>query len=527
METSSHTTAELDRILDGVDSSAETDGTVKGQSTPRVSVTRAVIVTGERDSFDPELFPSALAPIVDKPFLQHVVESLIRQGITEFDVVLESDSEKVEALLGNGSRWGTSIRFHLTGQAASACQIIRGMFSDEDSPIVYVSGERFYPGSTALLTADGSRFPAAYVIKNENSEPAGMAVLPGSELAGLAFTKTSAELDDSLLAVCHSRGRTIEVEASLDVTTGERLLETQRRVLAGDFPELIRHFGKADNRVWIGRNTTVPASAKVTGPVFFGERVDIGEGAEIGPNVVISSGCVIDQGTIVESSLILPRTSIGEQLELRDSIVGGRRLFNARLGAALDVPNDFLVGDLDRNIVLPSAGRTFSRCAASVLLVAFSPIIALTWCLMRLSGPAVTRRDVARLASQRRHGDPGTLSLISFRGRTGKHNAAMSRRAVWRHFLCELLPGLVHIARGELAFTGVTPASQAEISSMSEEWRQLYLASKAGLINEAFVRCGTSEPGFEREIADAHYAVQTGRRHRLDLALMYLRRLFL
>ena len=60
---------------------------------------------------------------------------------------------------------------------------------------------------------------------------------------------------------------------------------------------------------------------------------------------------------------------------------------------------------------------------------------------------------------------------------------------------------------------------------MPVEWRQLYLSSQAGLINEAFVRCGTREPGFEREIADANYAVQTGRRNKRNLTMKYLRRL--
>ena len=524
MQTSSHTAAELDRILDGAKlshTSASSD-----DSASAICVTRAVIVTGERESFDPAMFPAALATIVDKPFVQHVIESLIRQGITEFDVVPGTQPEKIEALLGHGSRWGTSIRFHLPGPAGSACQIIRRMFADDESPVVFVSGERFYPGSISLLTADGTRLPAAYTLQGVGCEWAGMAVVPGSELAGLAFTKSSTDLELSLLTVCHSRGRTIEVEASLDVTTGARLLATQRRVLNGEFPELIRHPGDPKNRVWIGRNTTVPASVKLTGPVLLGERVDIGEGAQIGPNVVISSGCVIDQGTIVESSLVLPQTSIGEQLELRDSIVSGRRMFNTRLGAALDVPDEFLIGDLNEKLVLHSASRSLSRCVASVLLVVCTPIIALTWCVLRIGGSVVTRRKVVRLTSQRRQGHAESLSLISFRGRTGQPGSTMSRRAVWRHLFCELLPGLIHIVRGELAFTGVTPATQKEISSMPVEWRQLYLSSQAGLINEAFVRCGTSEPGFEREIADAHYAVQAGRRNKRNLTMKYLRRLF-
>ena len=70
---------------------------------------------------------------------------------------------------------------------------------------------------------------------------------------------------------------------------------------------------------------------------------------------------MIDQGTTLQNTLALPRTSIGEKLELSDSIVAGRRLFNARLGAALQVPDEFLIGDLNEDIVLPSASRAFSE----------------------------------------------------------------------------------------------------------------------------------------------------------------------
>ena len=183
MQTSSHTAAELDRILDGAKlshTSASSD-----DSASAICVTRAVIVTGERESFDPAMFPAALATIVDKPFVQHVIESLIRQGITEFDVVPGTQPEKIEALLGHGSRWGTSIRFHLPGPAGSACQIIRRMFADDESPVVFVSGERFYPGSISLLTADGTRLPAAYTLQGVGCEWAGRRTRKRTRRAGV------------------------------------------------------------------------------------------------------------------------------------------------------------------------------------------------------------------------------------------------------------------------------------------------------------------------------------------------------
>jgi len=245
MQTSTHTAAELDLILDGV----QPVGSDSRSTSEPLKLTRAIIVTSEQDSFDPKLFPLALAPIVDRPLVQHIVESLIRQGVSEFDVVLGAEPEKVETLLGDGSRWGTTIRFHLPGPAATPCQIIRQVCGEEEAGIAFVSGDRFYPVSNEQLV--GRTGPTAVVLSEATGEQAGRwagtAVVSASDLAGLAYARNTTELEESLLAVCESRGGTIEVESTLDVSSGERLLETQRQVLDGEFPELTRHLGTPEN----------------------------------------------------------------------------------------------------------------------------------------------------------------------------------------------------------------------------------------------------------------------------------------
>lgn len=50
-----------------------------------------------------ERLGAAMLPLLDRPFLQHVVECLVRWGITEIDVVLSHLPEKVEAFLEAGS----------------------------------------------------------------------------------------------------------------------------------------------------------------------------------------------------------------------------------------------------------------------------------------------------------------------------------------------------------------------------------------------------------------------------------------
>ena len=54
-----------------------------------------------------------LCPLVDKPFLQHVVECLVTRGFTEIDFVICQQADQMEALLGTGQRWGATFRFHL------------------------------------------------------------------------------------------------------------------------------------------------------------------------------------------------------------------------------------------------------------------------------------------------------------------------------------------------------------------------------------------------------------------------------
>ncbi len=79
--------------------------------------------------------------------------------------------------------------------------------------------------------------------------------------------------------------------------------------------------------------------------------------------------------------------------------------------------------------------------------------------------------------------------------------------------------------RGEISLTGVTPSSAGELTSLPDEWRQLYLSSKAGLITESLVQTGQTEPSIERYVADAHYAVHATFGGKLALVMHYLRRL--
>jgi NDP-sugar pyrophosphorylase family protein len=62
-----------------------------------------------------EKLPKALVPVAGHPFIEHQLALLRRQGYTEVVVCAGHLGEMLEQHLGDGSRWGMSIRFAFDG----------------------------------------------------------------------------------------------------------------------------------------------------------------------------------------------------------------------------------------------------------------------------------------------------------------------------------------------------------------------------------------------------------------------------
>jgi lipopolysaccharide/colanic/teichoic acid biosynthesis glycosyltransferase len=81
-----------------------------------------------------ERYPGPLVPLVDRPFIQHVVEYLAAQGITRFDFVLSHLPEKIEHHLGDGRRWGSTFTFHLVRDPTRPYRILKVLDFAKEGP---------------------------------------------------------------------------------------------------------------------------------------------------------------------------------------------------------------------------------------------------------------------------------------------------------------------------------------------------------------------------------------------------------
>ena len=99
---------------------------------------REEIVSAMQDEIPAEMFP-----LVNRPFLQHVIEQFVERGVREFDVVLCHRPEIIEDFFGDGTRWGCTIRYHLTHDPSRPVKLLKWLLSgSNEKSFFYVRGDR-------------------------------------------------------------------------------------------------------------------------------------------------------------------------------------------------------------------------------------------------------------------------------------------------------------------------------------------------------------------------------------------------
>ena len=273
---------------------------------------------------------------------------------------------------------------------------------------------------------------------------------------------------------------------------------------------------QAEPGVWIGRNVVIHPTAVLKAPLFIGENSRIGAGARIGPNAVIGRDSVVDRHTSVTDSAVCAGSFCGEGLELDHVLIDRNRLVNLRLGAQVYISDSFILGSLRGTSLRRRVAHWIAQLVAAVLFLVTLPIVALV-ALLRFGQS--NRRKIVVLPASPMPESWRTYSFLSF---ASKRNPA-DQKALSRIFV-EILPNLLGIASGRLRLVGVAPRTADEVNQLPEDWRTLYLHSRAGLITESEVVHGVGATADEVYSSEAYYLAMTGIRHDFSLFLRFVLR---
>lgn len=466
-----------------------------------------------------ERHPVPLLPLGDRPFIQHLIESLVERGVTEFDFVLHHLPEKLEHFLGNGARWGCVFRFHLARDAARPYGVLKTLRPQE--PLLLAHADRL-PQLPEKFTGQAGQSSIALMYCLLGAAPGQLEWTGWAWLTPETCAAAGEELDEAGLTARLQAGETILVPRLLSLCSYEDVLAAHTVLFSKEFSGVSFGAQEVEPGIWISRNVSLHPTARVAAPSYLGENCRIGEGVELGPGAMVGHNCILGARCTVTNSVIFPGSYVGEALELCDVIVDKNLLVNARLGAAIPVADDFILGSLAETQLRAGLGVLWSRLAAIVLLLLTWPVLLVTALILKLArrGPVLIKRPFIGLPAPDSDAQWRTYQLWSFQSET---SPATNR---WSALFLKFLPALVTIAKGELRFVGVAPRTKEEVKCLSHDWQALYLRAKAGVVTEAEVQYGPQADEDELYSSEAFYSATASRWQDLKLLLAYFSGLF-
>lgn len=474
-------------------------------------------------------YPTGMVTILDRPFLQHVVESLVEEGFRRFEVVLCHLPEKIEAFLGDGSRWGVVFHYHLARDATCPYEVLRplkGTFGEE--PILLAQGDRL-PWLDLRSRGEAPR-PACFCVKDTRGDPlwTGWALLPQKTFLDLPTDLDERGLGRHLMETCRETGEVVGVERMLDVRTYEGILDTCGALLEKRFKGPLLSAKEVEPGVWISRNVSLHPTAEVIPPVYVGENCQVGRSVRLGPRAALGKDCIVGSQSHVRDAVVFPGSYVGEALELDRVLVDRNRLVNVRVGAEVSISEPFILGGISGGQGGQGVRVLLSQCLAAGLLLLLWPLLLCTMAFLKIfrRGKVCHSRLVVRLPAPEEDALWRTFRQWRFsRAWEGKPGIEGEPTGL-RDFFLRFLPGLFAVLKGDMAFVGICPRTREELLGLEGDWRDICLHGRAGLITEAYVQYGAEPSEDERFTAEAYSGAVRGFRHTWGLVFGYVERLF-
>jgi NDP-sugar pyrophosphorylase family protein len=468
--------------------------------------------------------PSTLAFLLDRPFLQHVIEVCVNGGIEKFDVLLSSHPEKIEAALGDGKRWGVEITYHLLKDPSQFVRIFDTLKAKHF--FLFARGDRLPAMNFDILTTLNAQPPlSAICTQTDTSEPcwSGWAILP----AHLPPTISPDHGYDGFFKwLMDNNAHIISTPEVISCESCNALLGANQAVLAHDaFRFIMRTASEVEERLWISRDVALHPDAKIIPPVYLDEQIRIEAGVTLGPHVVMGKGTMVARDSTLKNAIVFPNTYVGEGLEILNSVLDRNCLVNTELDSETFISDQFILGDMEEKNIKKWLTSQMSRVTALVLSLIFLPFTAVTTLVLKLfrKGDLFHKIRAIRLPTA---ADPFSWNCVELSFFASSHdNHAPGMGFWWKDFLLRFLPGLFNVIKGKMAITGVSPRTREELEDLDQDWREIYIRGELGLITEAMVNFGRDPNPDEHYSAEAIYISSPSVFRDILLVLKYFTRL--
>jgi NDP-sugar pyrophosphorylase family protein len=342
--------------------------------------------------------PKPLLPLLNRPFLDHVLFLLKTHGITDIILAVGYRSESFEPAYGDGSHLGVKltyvkedkpldtgwaiknverhldrgetflvfngdvltdldiadmVKFH--GDNGSLCTISLTPVEDVSSyGVVEVDDEggvrRFLekpkPGTTESKWINAGTYVMETAVLDYISEPRFLDEIPAGRPYSVEYGLFPKLLEEGKPFYGYRSGA-----YWLDMGTPERYLQAQNDLLLGRLKYALEPPGEqVQDRVWAGEGTFIDKGARLTGPVVLGRGCKLRANSAVTGPTSLGDGCLVGEEAQVQNVIAFNEVTFGASSVSSDSLFGN----GAIVGAECDIRDVTVVGD---NATIGAANR--------------------------------------------------------------------------------------------------------------------------------------------------------------------------
>ncbi len=328
----------------------------------------------------------AMVPVLNKPFLEHLLGYLKGHGVTDIILAMSYLPQGIKDYFGGGAGLGVSLSYlveeeplgtagavkNAEGYLGESFLMLNGdIFTDLDITAMIDFHRRKKAAATIAVTPvedptayglietdDNGRItrfrekPARDEVTTNNIN-AGIYVLEPDILAKIPPGK-KVSIERETFQDLLSQGEAVYAYSSaaywLDMGTPEKYLRLNHDLLLGRAPSLFRSSG-----VQTGSSRIDP-SATIEAPVLIGDGCVIGPGAAVRGPAVIGPECQIEAGAVIEGAVLWDNVSVGRRATLRNCIAAS----HSQIRADSEVPDNCVLGDravVGKNTKIPRGTR--------------------------------------------------------------------------------------------------------------------------------------------------------------------------
>lgn len=368
--------------------------------------------------------------IANKPLLEYMAEFAVLAGATEIDFVIDGHHDGIEHYFNDGSRWNIPIGYIYAARGDHIGSIFRRHSCDcGEHGLLIINGLFFLHYNKTF------NYAAAMASDSLNHR---RATADGRGLHLIRRECLNLNWDSLPFAVDPFPDVAIS-----PIDNIRHIFDLNMEMVRGDAENYTMLSFNNEKDVYIGQNVEFTRDCAIIPPVIIGSDVQLRD-SRIGPSAIIGDNTLVDTGSIVENSVIYSNSYIGSSLEFQNKIVYKRKIADPHSGAAIDIVDDFLVTEIDHNIIKQFLTVEIQSLYAMII----AAMLIIPFILMYPLGGRLFRKS-------RRLKDKNSETTITIPAYVPDRSNFL-RRLFWK-FSLDKLPLVIRALKGQLRLVGNRP----------------------------------------------------------------------